>query len=180
MVPQPRLSSSRIRWVPVICSAALWCAFPASAAAKPSTLDGMCKLNGRVTFAQPVGLTPRPDRYSDRSSGTCTGTIDGVYRQDTPVRFRAQGSGSIGCATARTRSAGVLIFSAAGVRIHVRTRGVSAGTEILATFSGRVSGTGVAEITLKGDQASTAACVAGTLESIGYQLIGRTITPVVG
>jgi hypothetical protein len=57
---------------------------------------------------------------------------------------------------------------------------LSGRIRFLRPFSGRVSGTRVVEAILQGDQSSTAACVAGTLTSIGYRLSGRTITPVVG
>jgi hypothetical protein len=143
-------------------------------------LDGQCSLSGQITFAHPIGATPSQVAYSDSSSGTCTGTIDRVYRENTPVLFRATGAGTIGCAVARTASAGVLIFPAAHARINVTTAGLGAFTELVATFSGRVSGTGVVDVIFQGGQSTTASCLAGSLPSASYRLIGHTVTPVVG
>jgi hypothetical protein len=164
----------------IILSASLGDAPALAAPAATHRLDGECSLSGQITFERPIGTAPGQVDYSDSSAGTCTGTIDGVYRQNTPVLFRAAGSGMIGCAVARTASAGNLIFPALHARIGVTTEGLGALTEMVATFSGRVSGSGIVDVIFQGDASTTASCTAGTLTSVRYQLIGHTITPVVG
>ncbi len=172
----------RMRWLSWMVSAALASVLlaPAATAARFHRLQGACTLTGRITFGHPVGMAPRPVRYSDRSSGTCTGTIDGVHRKANPVIFPARGRGNIGCSTAHTTSVRTLTFPVAHTTIHVVTHGLGGTTELAATLAGRVSGTGLVLVSLHGDAASAAACVSGTLSSIGYQLTGSTVTPVIG
>lgn len=146
-----------------------------AAARRTHTLDGTFSLSGR-----PIGVAPRQVRYMDSATGTCTGRIDGVYQGNAPVRWRARGSGMIGCSGAHTRSAGTLTFPVAHAHVLVRTQGFGVGVVIAATIRGRESGSGVVAVVLQGDQTTTAACLAGTLSSAGEQLTGHMLTPIVG
>jgi hypothetical protein len=149
----------------------------ASAEATTHALDGSCTLTGRLSFDRPVGLVPTEDTFDDDATGTCTGTLDGVGQQNTPVVWQATGAGTIGCLTTHTTSSGTLTFSALHARMHLLTDARAVLTQVAATFSGAVSGSGVAYVNLQGDPA---ACQAGTLTSVDETLLGRTITPVVG
>ena len=124
-----------------------------------------------------MGLAPAQDTFADQASGTCTGTLDGVYRRGTPVVWRANGSGTIGCLATHTTSSGTLTFTALHARIHLLTDAHAVLTQVGATITGAVSGTGVAYVNLQGD---TSACQAGTLTSVDETLTARTITPLVG
>jgi hypothetical protein len=149
----------------------------ASAEAATHTLDGSCTLTGRLSFDRPVGLVPIGDTFDDDATGSCTGTLDGVNQQNTPVVWHATGAGTIGCLATHTTSSGTLTFSALHARMHLITDARAVLTQVTATFSGAVSGSGVAYVNLQGD---SAACQAGTLTSVDETLLGRTITPVVG
>ncbi len=55
-------------------------------------------------------------------------------------------------------------------------------TERLGHFQGEVSGGGVVEVNLLPyfDQSMVAACQAGALREVRYDLVARTVTPMVG
>lgn len=158
---------------------------PGEAARKTSSFEGNCTLSGQLVFDDPIGNLPRETGFTDRASGTCTGSVDGDAAADVPVELRAEGSGSLGCLATHTTSAGTLTLrpTARGpVRIRFWTEVTGALTELVARFGGAVSGEGVAFVDLLpyADQSVTEACQAGTLRGVRYDLVTQTVTPVVG
>jgi hypothetical protein len=158
----------------------------ASASASPyDSLQGSCKLSGQLDFDQPVGNLPAQTGFVDHASGTCTGTLNGVPAENLPVELRATGSGSIGCLEAHTTSAGTVTLTMATGRqakIGFWTDVTGALTQLVGRFGGSTSGEGVAYVNVLPytDQAVSAACQAGTLTSVRYDLITETVTPMVG
>jgi hypothetical protein len=164
-------------------TAATLSASPAAAAA--DTMEGTCTLSGQFKFDEPLGNTPRETGFRDRASGTCTGTLNGVAQQNVPVVLRARGSGTLSCLAAHTTSSGTATFtppSGEDVKIHFWTDASGALTQFAARFGGTVSGEGIAYVNFLpyADESALAACEAGTFSSARYDLVTRTITPLVG
>jgi hypothetical protein len=159
---------------------ALWIA-PGSATARTGSLSGSCHLTGRLTFDRPVGDEPRAVAFDDVASGTCTGTLNGVAVRDAPVRNRATGSGTLSCFGGTATTHDRLSFGH-GVRIRLSTIIAGGLSEFAGRFTGRVSGEGIVEVNLLPylSQPVLAACQAGVLREVRYDLDARTLTPVVG
>src|SRR3712207_3454556 len=83
---------------------------PASGAT-PSTLEGSCALSGTFRFDPPLGSEIRETHRIDRAAGTCTGRLDGVYREGAPVLIEASGTGTLSCFAGEARTSGALIFT---------------------------------------------------------------------
>lgn len=157
----------------------------ASPAAAANSLEGTCSLSGQLDFDQPLGNQPRETSFRDQASGTCTGTLNGVPAQNVPVVLRAKGSGTVSCLAAHTTSTGMLTLTPStggSVKIRFWTDVTGALTQLAARFGGAIAGQGIAHVSLLpyADQSVMAACQAGTLRSARYDLVTRTITPMVG
>jgi hypothetical protein len=158
---------------------------PASTAAAANTMEGTCTLSGQFSFDEPLGNTTRETGFRDRASGTCTGTLNGIAQQNVPVTLRAKGSGTLSCLAAHTSSSGTATFApSTGEEVKIRfwTEASGALTQFAARFGGVVSGEGIAYVNFLpyADEAALAACEAGTFSSARYDLVTRTITPMVG
>jgi len=158
-----------------------WGAAPAQAAKGPNTFEGTCMLSGELTFDQPLGNDLRTTTFTDTASGTCSGTLNGVQSDAIPVVNSVTGSGTLSCLGGQTTSADTLTF-ARHYPIHIFTDAAFALTEAVGHFRGAVSGDGVVEVNVLPylDQSTLAACQAGTLTSARYDLVARTVTPLVG
>jgi hypothetical protein len=68
------------------------------------------------------------------------------------------------------------------LRLRITTEDAGGLTQFAGRFAGAVSGDGVVEVNALPftDQSTLAACQAGTLTGARYDLVARTITPVVG
>jgi hypothetical protein len=154
---------------------------PAARPARANTFDGSCRLSGEFRFAEPIGNEPRTVSFTDTATGTCTGTLNGVHRESVPVVNRVSGSGSLSCLADHTSTADTLTF-ARRYPIHIFTDAAGAPPEFVGHFRGAKSGDGVVEVNLLPytDQSVLAACQAGTLRSARYDLVARTVTPMVG
>jgi hypothetical protein len=187
MAEQPGPQMSAIRRAGLIAllgmAVGLLSASPAGAA---STMTGTCTFGGSLAFDPPIGNELRELSYRDRASGTCTGTLNGVPQQDAPAVIRASGSGIASCLAGRTTSSGTLTFTrgtkreADDVKIRFFTSLAGVLTEYTGTFHGAVSGEGTGLVNLLPDESGLAECEAGTLDFLRYDLVARTITPVVG
>ena len=166
--------------VVAVAIAALWIT-PSWAAASTGTLSGSCRLTGRLSFDRPVGNEPRTVAFHDVASGTCTGTLNGVPVRDAPVQNRATGSGTLSCLGGTATTHDRLSFGH-GVRIRLSTAIAGGLAEFAGRFTGRVSGEGVVQVNLLPylDQSVLAACQAGALREARYDLVARTVSPVIG
>jgi hypothetical protein len=160
--------------------------FPGPAAA--TTFDGTCALSGAFSFDPTLGVELQATDLKDRAAGACTGTLDGVYRVDTPVQLKASGSGTLSCFAGEASTEGVVIFTKGTSResddskIGFSTQGTAAALESIVYFRGTVSGQGVAYVTFLpyADESGMQACQAGELQAARYDVDLRTLTPVVG
>jgi hypothetical protein len=190
MAEQLTPEASAIRRVGLIgvlaLAAALIAASPAGAA---NTIEGSCSLSGVFKFEPPLGNEPRETSFRDYASGTCTGTLNGVPQVNAPVVIRGRGSGTLSClGPGRATNFAKLIFTrgtksdADDVKIDFVAETVGGLLEFVAVVRGAVSGsgTGHANFLPYADESDFAACEAGTLESARYDLLARTITPIVG
>jgi hypothetical protein len=153
----------------------------AAGAAQATTFEGSCRLSGELTFAQPLGNDLRPTTFADTAAGTCTGTLNGAAVRDVPVTNRASGSGMLSCLAGQISTTDTLTFDRRR-RLHLTTQDAGGLTQFAGRFAGAVSGDGVVEVNALPytDESTLAACQAGTLSSARYDLVTRTITPVVG
>jgi hypothetical protein len=153
----------------------------APGAAQATTFEGSCQLSGELTFAQPLGNDLRPTTFTDRAAGTCTGTLDGAAVDDVPVTNRASGSGTLSCLAGQITTTDTLTFDRRR-RLRITTDDTGGLTQFAGRFAGAVSGDGVVEVNALPytDESTLAACQTGTLGGARYDLVARTITPVVG
>ena len=153
---------------------------PARADAR-NTFDGTCRLSGELRFREPLGNEPRATTFTDTATGTCTGTLNGGFVNDVPVANRASGSGTLGCLAGHATTTDLLTFPQRN-RLRILTDITGGLTQFGGPFSGAVSGDGVVEVNFLPytDPALLQACQAGALRAARYDLVARTITPVVG
>jgi hypothetical protein len=146
-----------------------------------STFDGACRLTGELKFREPLGNEPRATTFTDTATGTCTGTLNGGFVNDVPVANRASGSGTLGCLAGHATTTDLLTFAQRN-RLRILTDITGGLTQFGGPFSGAVSGDGVVEVNFLPytDPALLEACQAGALRTARYDLVARTITPVVG
>jgi hypothetical protein len=154
---------------------------PAGAATGPNTFDGSCRLSGEFQFDVPLGNEPRRTTFTDTAAGTCSGTLNGVPGDAIPVVNSVSGSATLSCLAGQTSTADTLTF-AHRFKIHIFVDAAFGLTQAVGNFRGAVSGAGVVEVNFLPyfDQATMAACQAGTLSSARYDLIAHTTTPLVG
>jgi hypothetical protein len=76
-------------------TASIATASPAAA----TTLTGTCEIPGTATFSVPLKLTPQPLYFEFHSDpgAKCTGLVDGVFHQDTPVTADVRGNVNFSC-----------------------------------------------------------------------------------
>jgi hypothetical protein len=160
---------------------ATWGITPAPAATGPNAFDGTCQLSGELVFAEPLGNELRTTTFTDTAAGTCSGTLNGVPREAIPVVNSVSGSATLSCLAGHAMSADTLTF-ARHYPVHIFTDSAGGLTQFAAHSRGAVSGDAVVEVNFLPyfDQATAAACQAGTLSSARYDLVARTITPLVG
>jgi hypothetical protein len=146
-----------------------------------NSFDGTCRLTGELRFATPVDSQPRETKFTDRATGSCSGSLNGGPAREHAVVNRVTGAGILSCSGGTTMTADTLVFDG-HTRIDIRTTAGGALTEFVGHFEGVRSGGGVVEVNLLPyfDQSVLAACQAGMLRSARYDLIARTITPMVG
>jgi hypothetical protein len=155
---------------------------PAAPAAKgPNTFEGTCRLSGELVFAEPLGNELRTTTFTDTASGECSGTLNGVPGDAIPVVNSVTGSATLSCLAGHATSADTLTF-ARHYPIQIFTDSAGGLTQFVAHSTGAVSGDAAVEVNFLPyfDQSTQAACQAGTLRSARYDLIARTITPLVG
>jgi hypothetical protein len=160
---------------------AAWAAPAATATKGPNTFDGTCGMTGELVFAVPLGNELRTTTFTDTASGTCSGTLNGVPGESIPVVNSVTGSGTLSCLAGETMTDDTLTF-ARHYPIRIFTDAAGGLTQFVAHSTGAVSGEAVVEVDFLPyfDEATMAACQAGTLSSARYDLIAHTITPLVG
>ena len=158
-----------------------WGAGSAGAAKGPNTFEGTCELSGELVFDPPIGNELRTTTFTDSASGTCSGTLNGIPEENIPVVNSVSGSGTLSCLAGETMSDDTLTF-ARRYPLRIFTDGVGGLTQFTAYTRGAVSGESVEEVNFLPyfDEATQAACQAGTLSSARYDLSAHTITPLVG
>jgi hypothetical protein len=156
-------------------------ATPAHAAKGPNTFEGSCTLTGKLVFAVPLGNDLRTTTFTDTASGTCKGTLNGVPSDAIPVVNSVSGSATLSCLAGHSMSADTLTF-ARHYPIKIVTEAAGGLTQFVAYSKGVVSGEAAVEVNFLPyfDESTQAACQAGTLTSARYDLVARTITPLVG
>jgi hypothetical protein len=155
---------------------------PAATAAKgPNTFEGTCRLSGELVFDEPLGNELRTTTFTDSASGTCSGILNGVPGENIPVVNSVSGSGTLSCLAGETMTDDTLVF-ARHFPLRIFTRAAGGLTQFVADSTGAVSGEAAVEVNFLPyfDQSTQAACQAGTLTSARYDLVARTITPLVG
>ncbi len=121
-------------------------------AATPNTFEGSCALSGTFLFDPPLGSELGVTRLVDRAGGTCTGRLDGVYREAAPVLIEASGTGTLSCFAGEARTSGVLTFTGGtkrkgdDVKIRFSTQAATAALQAVVPFRGAVSGEGLAYV----------------------------------
>jgi hypothetical protein len=150
-------------------------------ASTSNSFDGTCHLSGDITLGTPLGSQLRPTTFTGTGTGTCTGSLNGGPSEDHPTLNQISGLGTLSCAGGHTLTDDVLTFDN-GPTIRVFTDTVFGATQGVAHFMGAISGDGVVEVNLLPyfDESIVAACQAGTLSRVRYDLTARTITPMVG
>jgi len=148
---------------------------------RANSFDGTCRLSGAFRFDTPVDNQMRERTFTDTAAGTCTGSLNGGPEREHEVVNSVRGSGMLSCAGGETMSADTLIFDRR-TTIHIRTTSAGVLAEFVGHFQGEVSGGGVVEVNLLPyfDQSMVAACQAGALREVRYDLVARTVTPMVG
>jgi hypothetical protein len=162
-------------------ASASWGIAAAPATTSPNTFDGTCRLSGELTFAEPLGNELRTTTFTDTAAGTCSGTLNGVSRDAIRVVNSVSGTATLSCAAGHASSADTLTF-ARHYPIHIFTESAGGLTQFVAHSRGAISGDALVEVNFLPyfDQSTLAACQAGTLHSARYDLVARTITPLVG
>jgi hypothetical protein len=161
--------------------AAAW-VMPAAAAVKgPNSFEGTCWLSGELVFDQPLGNELRTTTFTDTASGTCNGSLNGVAGESIPVVNAVSGSGTLSCLAGETMTDDTLTF-ARHYPIRIFTDATGGLTQFVAYSRGAVSGQAVVEVDFLPyfDESTMAGCQAGTLTSARYDLVARTVTPLVG
>jgi hypothetical protein len=107
--------------------------------------------------------------------------LNGRFVTGAPVANRASGSGTLSCLTGHATTTDRLTFAQRN-RLRILTDITGGLTQFGGRFTGAVSGNGVVEVNFLPytDPALLAACQAGALGAARYDLVARTITPVVG
>src|SRR5437867_12542919 len=85
----------------------------ASAQAKlsgPNSFEGTCHLSGDFVFDRPIGPLPQTMSFEDSATGTCSGKLNGVQRDDIPVVNTVSGWGTFSCSSADAHTADTLMF----------------------------------------------------------------------
>jgi hypothetical protein len=146
-----------------------------------NSFDGSCKLSGELRFDTPVNSEPREVTFTDTARGTCTGSLNGAPQREIPVVNLVKGAGTLSCAGGLTMTSDTLIFDRR-TRIDLSTTAAGAVAEFAGHFEGARSGGGVVEVNLLPyfDPSVIAACQDGALRSVRYDLMARTVTPMVG
>ena len=100
---------------------------------------------------------------------------------DVPVANRARGSGTLSCLAGHATTADTLTFARRS-RLRILTDITGGLTQFAGRFRGAVSGDGIVEVNVLpyADQPLLEACQAQALRAARYDLVARTITPVVG
>lgn len=158
---------------------------PADGALAASTWDGRCTIVGVTTFDEPIGAAPAPVSYRDRGRGTCTGTLNGVSVEDTPIRLRARGEGQIGCLGGTSVMPGRIVFTRGTRRkrddVSHRYIGEAAGVfpNYVSLARGAESGRSIAYVNMLGrsDPGQADACQNGTLRQAGWDAVTQTLGP---
>jgi len=158
-------------------------ATPASAAMakQPNSFDGTCKLSGEFVFDRPIGPLPQTMSFEDSATGTCSGELNGVQRDNIPVVNTVSGWGTLSCSFADAHTSDTLTFDRR-YPIHIFTDSAGALTQFVAHSSGAVSGESVEHVNLLPytDQSTLEQCQAGELRSAQYDLDAQTLSPLVG
>jgi len=153
----------------------------ASAKSGPNSFGGTCHLTGDFVFDRPIGSMPQTMSFQDSASGTCSGKLNGVQRDDIPVVNTVSGWGTFSCSFADAHTSDTLMFDKR-YPIRIFTDSAGALTQIVAHTSGAVSGDSVEHVSVLPytDSSTLEQCQAGALSSIRYDLDAYTLTPLVG
>src|SRR6058998_1642828 len=147
----------------------------------PNSFEGTCKLSGDFVFDRPIGPLPQTMSFEDSATGTCSGKLNGVQRDNIPVVNTVSGWGTFSCSFADAHTADTLTFDHR-YPIRIFTDSAGALTQFVAHSSGAVSGDSVEHVNLLPytDQSTLEQCQAGALYSAQYDLDAYTLTPLVG
>jgi hypothetical protein len=150
-------------------------------ASGPNSFDGTCRLSGAFVFDRPIGPLPQTMSFVDNATGTCSGKLNGVQRDNIPVVNTVSGWGTVSCSFGNAHTSDTLIF-AGRYPIHIFTNSAGALTQFVAHSSGAVSGDSVERVSLLPytNQSTLEQCQAGALHSAQYDLDAHTISPLVG
>ena len=88
-----------------------WGTASAPAAQGPNSFEGTCRLSGEFVFDQPLGNELRTTTFTDTASGTCSGILNGVTRENIPVVNNVSGSGTLSCIAGDTTTDDTLTFA---------------------------------------------------------------------
>jgi hypothetical protein len=146
-----------------------------------NSFEGTCQLTGDIILDSPLSPELRPTTFTGTGTGTCTGSLNGGPSEAHSTVNQISGIGTLSCAGGHTLTDDVLVFDHAK-RIRVFTDTVLGATQAVGHFMGAISGDGVVEVNLLPytDESILAACQAGALSRVRYDLNAWTLTPMVG
>jgi hypothetical protein len=120
---------------------------PARPGEQVHSFDGSCSLQGQVAFSPPVTNTPGPLTYTYKSTGDCTGKLDGRQVSQAPVTLEQSGHSYGTCPSAQTVEPGLgTIAFAGGEAIEYTLDFTDTGTSGDETLYGERSGTAGGQI----------------------------------
>jgi hypothetical protein len=185
-----RINSRRNIWLTAAVTAALVGGglAPASATARPDkklhSFAGSCSVQGTVTFKPPLTNTQQPLSFSDDSSGTCSGTLDGRNVSNAPVKYHSTGHADGSCLQARTSepAEGAMTF-ADGTTIRFTFEFTFVLTEGEITFYGKRSGSALGHgsfLTARTPPDAASKCAGEGNAELPMDLTLTTVSPLVG
>src|SRR5436305_8746236 len=77
----------------------------------PNSFEGTCKLSGDFVFDRPIGPMPQTMSFQDSATGTCSGKLNGVERENVPIVNTVSGWGTFSCSLADAHTADTLMFA---------------------------------------------------------------------
>ena len=151
--------------------------------ASAATWEGGCTIDGESTFERPIGALPRPVRYTDAGTGTCTGRLNGVPVTNTPILLAAEGMGSVGCLATDSIMFGTLTFTNATRSprddVRVRYSGEANGSlgHNVSRSRGADDGYGISYVTSRSDPSMARRCQENTVDRVRWTATTQTLTP---
>jgi hypothetical protein len=119
-------------------AAVLAAASAADAAPPVDTFTGTCEYDGTLTFHDPIGAVPEPNRLRWFVTGTCTGSVNGRYVVDAPAKWHASAEGLMSCTEGLEEGPGFMLIHGARIDFTFQEARVATGAKF--RFAGDAGG----------------------------------------